>query len=320
MHVAGRRTHQGFGLIELMVALVIGLLLVLVATSAYLQTASGARFAVQQAQMNGDAAIALDTLAAQIRVAGASAQGADGKRVFRDQALLACDGGFTGATATAAFGLLRCNNSATANDAVALRYQADALNTATLADGTTPSNCTGLGLSRSPVNGANVYLADNRFYIANDNTNDNKPTLYCRGATGAATMGAAAALVPNVESLQIRLALTRAPVVGEIAPHQITAWVPPSHPLLAVPGGEWGRVAGIDICIVMRSDTSVARDGLTMNEVTGYLDCADQFQTAQDGRLRRAYRTTLWLGNLRPALPLPHERDGATALFPYRHL
>ncbi len=317
--------HRGVGLVELMVGMALGLVLVLVAMGAYLQNAGSTRFAVQQAQMNEEAAIALDVLATQVRLAGFSTAGADGTRVFRELALLGCDGGFTPGSGTQAFGALRCNNDNTANDALAVRYEATRFNSQTTSpshpnNANAPLNCSGTGITLAAVNGGSAYLADNRFYVAIDNTNNDTPSLYCRGSTGGAGMSNGTALVPNVETLQIRFALTRAVVAGDPVPHQVTALVDPSHPRLGVPGGEWTRVAGIDICIVVRSNTPVARNGLALNDVTRHLDCAGTVRTPQDGRLRRAYRTSLSLPNLRPVLPLPYQLDGADVLFPYRHL
>jgi type IV pilus assembly protein PilW len=307
-----------------MVAMVLGLALVLVATTAYLQSAGSTRFASQQARMNEEASLALELLIAQIRLAGFSGVLADGRRVFRHQAIVGCDGGFTPGTGSQGFDALRCNNT-TASDALAVRYEATPLNSQTTrADHPTnrnaPLNCAGEGIVQAPVNGVMAYLADNRFYVANDNTNNGTPSLHCNGSAGGVNMSGATALVPNVEALQIRFALTQAVVAGAPIPHQITALVDPSHPQLSVPGGDWPRVAGIDICIVVRSDSPVARDGLSMNELTRHVDCTGAAQVSPDGRLRRAYRTTLSLPNLRPALPLPYEVNGANALFPYRHL
>lgn len=318
------RAQRGVGLIELMVGMTLGLALVLVATTAYLQNAGSARFASQQARMNEEANLALEILANQLRLAGFSNVTSAGQRVFRDQAIVGCDGGFSDANASAAFDALRCNNTA-GSDALAVRYEATRLNSQTTrpnhpTNANAPLTCNGEGIVLAPVNGVMTYIADNRFYVANDHTNDGTPSLYCNGSTGGAAMSGATALVPNVEALQIRFALTGAVAAGSPVPHQITAVVDPSHPRLGVPGGDWTRVAGVDICIVVRSDTPVARDGLTMNELTRHLDCSGAIQVSPDGRLRRAYRTTLSLPNLRPALPLPYEVNGANPLFPYRHL
>jgi len=316
-----RRPHRvrGLSLIELMVAMVIGLAVVLAVTLTYLQTASGTRYALLQAQMNEDGAIALELLVGHLRLSGYAETAADGSRLFKGLAIRGCDGGFTAATSNETFDLLACTGGA-GNDAVAVRYHATLLNSQAAKNSDEklrPANCANESIE--PVGGETASIADNRFYVQNDATNDNVPTLFCRGGNGAGFSNATA-LVPNVESLQLRYAVTHVPVDGVVPPHQVTALVPAGHASLAPPLGNWSRVAAVEVCVVVRSQHPVPQGGLSANELTRYLDCSSAEVTANDRRLRRAYRTTVQLTNLRPVLPMPFETDGTVVSNPYRRL
>ncbi|RFP80940.1 prepilin-type N-terminal cleavage/methylation domain-containing protein [Hydrogenophaga borbori] len=314
-----RAAHQcGFTLVELMVALALGLFLVGVVGFTYLQAAGGTRFGALESQMNEEAALALDTLRSQLRLAGYSDTGADGRRLLKESPLRGCDGGFTSATETGTFDSLACQGGG-GNDAIALRFQATAFNTQMVGSGTAlPANCTNVGIAATVLAPqVEPWFADNRFYIATDPRNDNTPTLYCRGSDGPGSFSAAAALVPNVESLQLRYAITRRPTAGEVPPHQVTALVSASD---LPPGDEWARVAAVELCLVVRSARAVPRDGLSMNDTTRHIGCDGSAHTATDGRLRRAYRTLVPLPNVRPALPQPYDASAGAVANPYRDL
>ena len=114
------------------------------------------------------------------------------------------------------------------------------------------------------------------------------------------------ALIPNIESMQIRYGVTLAPMVDEPLPHQITGYVTASSTTLATPANlkGWERVAAVQICLVARSSQVVPRDGLDPNITGRYLDCNNNEVVNADGRVRRAYQTTIQLRNMRPAIPL----------------
>ena len=319
--VLRRFRQSGLSLLELMVSLVLGLFLVGVVSMTYIQTASGTRFGALESQMNEDGALALSLLRSQLELAGYSARGANGKRLFRGVSLRGCDGGFTEATEKGAFDNLACNNG---NDsaALAVRYQATLQNTQTIlpsTGGERPGNCSNVGMTESNVNGVDVFLADNRFYIDADSSNGNAPTLYCRGSDGTG-MADASSLVPNVERLRIRYAITRAPESGQVPPHQVTALVNASNALL-FNAADWARVAAVELCIVMRTARPVARNGVSDADTAHYLDCDGKADTdSTDGRLRRTYRTLVHLPNLRPGIPSPFKVENGVVANPYAAL
>lgn len=299
----GRHAQHGLSLVELMVALTVGLFLLGMASAVYLLTSQTSKASSLHAQMNEDATLALELLAHQVRLAGYSdfRAGAD-ERSFQGQALMGCDGGFANAnnsTNTANFEDLSCSASASGPDALTIRYQASALNSheITLAGGARlPANCVHEGIEAwSPGPGLpNIPLAENRFFVAPDPANDAAPSLRCRGRSGSGFSNVGT-LVPNIEDLQVLYALTRLPAEGEPLPHQVTAYRE---------GGEvdaWSRVAGARLCVVARTAEPVP--GLTP-ALASYVDCNGvRVDGPGDARLRRAYTVTLMGRNLRPALP-----------------
>lgn len=311
-----RSKQRGMSIVELMVALVLSLFLVGMVTLAYVQAAIGTHHGALESQMNEEAALALELLQQQLRLAGYSALDSDGLRLFRRASLRGCDGGFTGATERSPFDNLLCNTGA-GNDAIAVRYQATPLNSQLIGVVASPpglpGNCANLGINTTAVDGVAMALADNRFYIANDSNNDDAPTLWCRGSEGA-VLGNASTLVPNVEQLQLRYAVTRASGVDEALPHQVTALVDADN----LPDNDWTRVAAVELCIVMRSARPVPRDGLSQTEVARFRGCNGQDNVdATDGRLRRAYRTMVSLPNLRPVVPRPYQMLDGEVINPY---
>lgn len=304
--------QRGLTLVELMVSLALGLLLVGAAGLTYLQTAESTRYGALESQMNEDGALALELLQTQLSLAGYSSTGSSGRRAFTDLPVWGCERGFT--STDAAFGAAACRNGAgdPRNDAIAVSYEATTFNSQPIGSPTSvPGNCTNEGIS---AGAGGAVIADNRFFIANDV--DGTPALYCRGSNGAGFSNRAA-LVPNVERLRLRYAITRATTVGQPAPHQVTSLVDASA---LTTGDDWARVAAVQICLVVRSARPVPPGGLPMDVLTRHVDCDDTVQTANDGHLRRSYRALIALPNARPALPRPYMTGAGVAVNPYTYL
>lgn len=318
--VSHRLRQQGLSLVELMVALAVGLFLLGAVGSIYVATTQSTRGSTFEAQMNEDAALALELMRQQFQLAGFSGYqsgvGANSDlRNFQGQAITGCNGGFSNANLnnnTSNFADLACtsNTENTAPDAVAIRYEANLLNSFTVLSGgvNRPANCAYEGIAAHDIGGGvNISLAENRYFIAPDPANGDIPSLTCRGRTGAAAnFSDRVALIPNIEDLQILYAVTRLPVTDEVLPHQVTAYLRADE-IAALGGGggasPWNRVAGARICVVARSPERVP--GLT-TELRQYVDCSGTRVTApNDGLIRRAYVTTVMARNLRPGLPAP---------------
>jgi type IV pilus assembly protein PilW len=321
-HFPRSRLHaqRGLSLIELMVAMTIGLFLMGAVVIIYVNTSTTSRSSTLESQMNEDASLALEVLQQQIRLAGFSSVDASGARLFPGRAVFGCEG-TPSSTSDTAFESLACNAAGTGPDALAVRYEATVLNSqpVTNASGATvPGNCANEGIDPWDISSdggatsaTTLSLADNRYYI--DNDADGTPSLFCRGRTGGG-FGTAIALIPNIEDMQIQYAVTALPTAGNPIPHQVAGYVAANNAALGATAANWSRVAAIRICLLARSARTVPTgdnpvgtanpDGTTITPGLGtYVDCAGTSRTATDRFIRRAYVTTIQLRNMRPGLP-----------------
>lgn len=330
--------QRGLSLVELMVSLTIGLFLMGAVGIIYVNTVTTSRGSTLDSQMNEDAALALELLQQQIRLTGFSNVDATGNRLFSGQAVRGCEGD-SGATApgsafaadNVAFSALACNAGGTRPDSLAVRYEASLLNSQPVTVGgvSSPGNCAHEALAAwdASTEGASsatpMALADNRYYIANDV--DGTPSLFCQGRTGAG-FGAATALIPNIEDMQVQYAVTALPSAGNPIPHQVNGYVDADHEVLtrvsiAPQPNAWSRVAALRVCLLARSARTVPTgdndlgtanaDGTTLTAGLGtYIDCNGDSRTATDRFVRRAYVTTIQLRNMRPGLPADYEVGG----------
>ena len=321
-----RRSQSGVSLVELMVAMTIGLFLVGAIGIIYVNTSTTSRGSTLESQMNEDASLALELLQQQVRLAGFTNVDADGNPRFSGVAVRGCDGGLGDDGAdndgTTAFSALGCDPDNEGPDALAVRYEATRLNSQSVLNSGAdrPANCSHNGITdRTPGvdegSTETLALADNRYYIANDE--DGTPSLFCKGRDGpspnpnnAASVNgfsAATALIPNIEDMQLQFAVTNTPVDGEVVPHQVTAYVSASEPLAAPVLGatqaNWSRVAAVRICLIARTSRTVPTGDNSRADLGDYIDCDGTRVNNADGFLRRAYVTTVQLRNVRPRIP-----------------
>ncbi|WP_416142283.1 PilW family protein [Hydrogenophaga sp.] len=321
IRIPSARSSRGMTLVELLVAMTIGLFLIIMVVTVLISTTTSSRVSVLTAQMNEDAALAIELLQEQIRLSGFSGQTA-GARHFTGVPLIGCDSGFTPASESGPFDQLACNPGNGA-DSLAVRYEGTGLNSQLVGNvpPLLPADCTSSGVAAAdPGTGTAISLIDNRFYIENDAGNANTPSLYCRGSDGAGGFNQSSALIPNIEDLQFRYAVTRMPVAGQVMPHQVTAHVDASDPALGNVLLNWSRVAAVHICLVARSAQPVPLGDNQVVDVGRFVDCNDVVQNPMDRFVRRSYRTTVFLRNARPAVPAAFELNGVVVQNPYRHL
>lgn len=197
--------QNGFTIIELMIAVAIGLIITIAVTNAYL---SG--LGTQQAQSGRSRAqessrFAFDLLGSSFRKAGYKNPAAPGNAFCEGTKPPAAAGVCDSPTTTPRLVLL--NDPSTINpsaanlvgttvsisnnsDVIRVRYYGEGL---TATDGTI-TDCLG-----NPV-AANVLVEDT-FYVAPDANNDSEPTLFCY--TSNAPASGNVALIPGVEDMQI---------------------------------------------------------------------------------------------------------------------
>ncbi|WP_447744132.1 PilW family protein [Variovorax boronicumulans] len=322
----GRMHHPagGFTLIELMVALTIGLVILAAALSVFATSSRSSQLSELETQLNEDGILALNLIQQQLKQAGYSQQripssGATVMGNYAGPAVRGCDGGF--ADAGAAFDKLACTKG-DGSDAIAIRYEATTDNTMPqLTDPTLATNCLGNAINPltpsqvepppTPAPGmpppAAYALADNRYLVTGAGT---APMLSCRGMekrnTGNA-IGLSQPLLANVEHMQVLYGVASRPSAELAATydplrHQIVDYLDATHvDDLPVTGtlsdnteDRWSRVLSVRVCLQMRSDRpvrDVPEGGLA------YKRCDNTDRTGTDGYLRRTFTTTVLLRN-----------------------
>lgn len=302
------RPHQyGVTLVELMVSLVIGLLIMLAVSQAYLGASASSRLAETQARMNEDAQTALATLVQQIKLAGANplrtdrAAGSVRNPVTATYIIRGCDTAFSNLTSATSIDSLNCAHTAasTGPDALAISYEADNFNTMRSSSGA-PTDCVGAGLKSTSVSvtttagistSTTIYVASPVYNIDTSNT---PRTLSCSNVDGVATLQP---LIENVIDMQVTYGtgtkLSPTYILGYLSAQEIDN---PAGPVtgLASAADRWALVRTVRVCILVSSHEPVA----TSANAAQYRNCNGTVVTnPPDLKLRRAYTTTVVLRN-----------------------
>lgn len=287
------RTQRGRSLVAWLVGIALGLLV----TAAGWQLADITRTALQQqsaaTRLANEGVLALDLLASQLRQAGYSAprriapRGMTG-RPHESASLLACDAGFVDPLASQ-HEALRCQPTSGARQAaLAVRFEADADNSWTGAQGR-PTDCRGTQILPRDSALGSYTLVENRYFIRSHPTTG-QPTLYCAGNGGAGF--ASQPLFENVEEFVIEWSL---PEAGQSA--NLPRWMSSDalDRALQEDPGRWSRPAMARLCLLLRSAPGAAEHALPHRGCDGEERwAADRAQR----RLRQAFTATLRLPNL----------------------
>jgi len=288
----------GFTLIETMVALAIGLAVAGALVEAGLAAFASGRRADALARIAGDGALALDVMRQQVAQAGfgqphdAGAGGGAALHAFPASA--GCTAaGFVDLQA----GILApagCRTAApdpTASDALEVAHEASVLpagaSNGILGGAGTPQPLDCLGNTFAPTRdaatGDDYWLVDSKFYVADG-------SLYCHGSGNRA----GAAIVQNVEALQVRYGMAGAPS-GADGARQVAYYG--DAPSVGSP--LWADVLSVRLCVQVRSADRVL-DGAAAATLGSWVDCRDARRSATDGYLRRTFATTVVLQNRLP--------------------
>lgn len=256
-------TSHGHTLLELVIAVALGLLVTLGAVSLYRSQRSAFTHASDAAQIHEAGMTALTVIGEQLQMAGFVA--ADMPRAAVVPAGIF---GCSGARATGADDNLSCESLAGHSDGVAVRYIADTVSTwpttANLA-----TDCLGQGVAKTSEDAPGVSIV-NRFY-AKVSASTNEPELYCEGSGRA---NASQPLVEGIERVRFRYWPAGA-----------------SNPLdaAAVAPEQWSRVVAVDICVLVR--------GMPQGSRMRYVDCDGVASMGTDTRVRRAFWRRVALRN-----------------------
>ena len=263
----------GFALIEILVALVIGLVVVGAVLASYLSNSQTGRLQSAVAQMDEDAQIGLRILTRELLMAGyalPTSMNAD-TRVFNQsydgRAVFGCDKGFSAAPST---NPSTCASSG-GTPSIEIAYEVDLYNSVVSKGKGT--DCAGEALPDSQ-NG----ITFNRYGVGSSTAG--RSELRC--SSGNSTIP----LVDNVERLQFWYGESD----GGAAPQLIR--------YSQASGADFSRVMSVRVCLLMRSSEAPAKaeDAAWQS----YLDCDGVLRTAADGRLRRVYFSTIALRSKTP--------------------
>lgn len=291
----GRLAQGGFTLIEMMVALAIGLAVIGALIGAWVASFQSGRHSDAMVQITEDATLALNVMRQQVAQAGFSQPhgvGDGGNLVLHAfPAVSGCEGANFVDLQAGIVGPTNCRptdpDQATP-DAIEVAYEGSVL-AASASNGILggagarqPLDCVGNSFPRThdDATGDDYWLNDSKFYVADG-------SLWCHGPGNAA----GAAVVQNVETLQVTYGMAAAPagspgsgqvVYYDIAPH-------PGSPL-------WANVLSVNLCVQVRSATKVL-DKQQSPTLGGWVDCRNVRRTSTDGYLRRTFSTTVVLQN-----------------------
>lgn len=300
---AGLR-ERGRTMIELMVALTIGVVVVGATLATVVGTGQSARLQDGQGRLAEEAQVALNFLTSQLRMAGYSpprVNGIPGANFanYDGPAVRGCSNGFAD-TSVADLPSLVCVGGVGA-DVISVVYEADATNTLPTALNE-PTDCRGDALPplASPL-GGNFFLTENRFFVRNNPTSG-RPELACAGSGDGfvATQG----LVANVEAMQLTYGIRGTVVdpwgntvfdgrtIRYLRADEIDATFA-AEPLLL----RWSRVNSVRVCLTVRSGEEVA------DVPVAYVDCDGNVVTPPDRRMRVVVSATTNLRNASAVAP-----------------
>jgi len=287
--------QAGFTLIEMMVAVAIGLAVIGALIGAYLVSFQSGRHTDAMVQITEDATLALNVMRQQVAQAGFSqAHGANeggGLVLHVFPAIAGCEAANFVDLQTSIFVPTNCRptdpDQATP-DALEVAYEGSVLPGAASngilggAGAKQPLDCLGNSFPKThdDATGDDYWLNDSKFYVANG-------SLWCHGPGNAA----GAAVVQNVETLQITYGMAAAPagspgagqiIYYDVAPH-------PGSPL-------WANVLSVNLCVQVRSALKVL-DKAQQPTLGGWIDCRNVRRLSTDGYLRRTFSTTIVLQN-----------------------
>ncbi|WP_077003260.1 PilW family protein [Variovorax sp. KK3] len=297
---------RGRTLVELLVAITLGVILMGVLIATYLSTGVSSRQVTAISRMDEDAAVALNLISAQLRMAGFSVPRSgvapasalvDGvqtlppDRNFMGLGIRACDAGFE--KSTVPFDELACASGTSGTAAFSVRYEG------AKQDGKDPyqyllplnEDCLSQAVKDDQFTmgslGVAYPLVESRFFVVSGSTRGTAD-LACAGNGNAALTRQP--MVQNVQEMRLRFGVASDDQSSDVVQYLDNA--AGVDALGADQVQNWSRVVTVRLCLLMRGAEPGPADAGDR-----YLDCDGGEVSASDGFLRRAYFTTVALRN-----------------------
>lgn len=294
-----RGQTRGVSLIELMVAMVIGLIVVGAVFTNYINNAAGTRQTAALTQVTSDASLALGILRNHIAIAGYGAPvkvGTAGLVTDLTGPVIAgCAHGFSKASAGATIDNITCADAPEKDEAdpgssLLVRYETDASVSPTVipegGGGEVPADCASFGLKAV----AGKFVAENRFRVTPAD-GGKPPSLACSG--NGDEKHAYQPLVDNVTEMRLSYG-----IAGKDTENskllQVKRYLDADK--IAAPGTpdwqkQWSDVLTVRICVVVRSTEEV------LPQNNHYMNCNQESKLAPDRRIYRAFSSTVLINN-----------------------
>ncbi|WP_043201549.1 PilW family protein [Paraburkholderia acidipaludis] len=252
-----RRRSHGHTLLELTIAVALGLVVAAGAITAYRSQHQAFVEATDAARIHEAGMNAVLLIGEQIQMAGFTP--ADSPQGLAVSGIFGCTAGRpAGADASPT-----CETLSSRSDGIAIRYVGDTVSTSRSSSGDV-TDCLGQAA------GAEGALVVNRYH-AKPSSSTGEPELYCEGS---GKVGTAQPLVEGVEKLRLRYWLAGA-----------------SQPVDAssLARDQWLQVIAVDLCVQVRGSPSTRR--------VSYVDCNGATIVAADGRARQIFWRHIALRN-----------------------
>lgn len=291
-HNAARRKSRGVTLIELMVSLVIGMLLILVASGIYLYSKRSYNAASETSQMEENGRFAIDVLTKYIQSAGFAMVDptAPGATLPLEDKIAGCAYGFVNASAPTALSDLACRTATPTGErpsaSLFTRSETDA--SATGSGRQQGFGCTNAAAaSKMLVTGTQTYEIRSYFFISRVNVQTPGGTqrmgqLGCVSDSTPSNAGVAGTvslqvqpIVPGIEQLAIRYMAANGQFVA-----------------LPTTPAEWSNVTALELCVLARSIQPAGNDTRRT-----YTDCYGTSITVGASESYRVLRSTVALRN-----------------------
>lgn len=248
--------HCGHTLIELIIALALGLVVTTGAVSLYRSQRAAFGRADDASRIRDAGLTALALIGQQVQMAGFIP--ADALQPQLRPTLFGC----SAARPTGTDDSPACEALASRSDGIAIRYVGDNVSTWPSATGQS-TDCLGQAVSAGYAStGAGSVLIVNRFY-AKPSGSTGEPELYC---DGNGKSGTAQPLVEGIERLRVRYWLAGAQTALDAS---------------ALAASQWANVVAVDLCVLVR--------GAPQGHHSRYVDCDGASVMGTDLRARETF-------------------------------